>query len=135
VEVLLDNGAAVDEMDVSGQTALHLATAHGWKETLAHLLSNGANAGQGGGEGLTALHVASREGDLEAVRLFLKARVDIEQEDDLGRRALTWAISSKSKPVVNLILTSGASAKCSFHSQVSICRIASPIITAKLPLL
>ncbi|WP_409456322.1 ankyrin repeat domain-containing protein [Sphingobacterium sp.] len=42
VKLLLDNSAAIDKQDASGNTALHYAASYGKKDIVRYLLTNGA---------------------------------------------------------------------------------------------
>jgi hypothetical protein len=134
LRALVRNGAAVDKLARGRRNALYMAAANGFQGALSYLLESGADKRRTYRGGLTVLHVAARGGHVEAVKLLLDADVDIEQQDSRGGRALTWAISSKSSAVVDVLLAKGASVDFPFQSQVSMCCIViTPTVTAKAP--
>ena len=56
------------------------------------------------------IYVAAREGNLEEIRRLLKSGTDVNITSEyLGRTALHWAVQSKHKDVVELLISSGAS--------------------------
>ena len=57
--VLLDHGAAIDQLSRDGESALYMAVERGTKESVLLLLGRGANAAPANRVGKTALHMAA----------------------------------------------------------------------------
>ena len=68
---LLDQGAALEELDQAGEPALLIASLAGHKDEVALLLERGANIQIRNKNGLTALHAAAYGGHLEVVELLI----------------------------------------------------------------
>jgi hypothetical protein len=92
VSWLLDNGAALDEQDSSGRTALNCACIRGKTPVVKLLLYRGADPSTPGGVwGSTPLIRASEEGHLEVVRCLLanpRAKATLNHRDRIGKTAL-----------------------------------------------
>ena len=73
----MDRGADLDAKERKGNTALHIAAHHGYKETCAVLLDNGANFAAKDDNGWTALHHAAVMGQLETCALLLDRGADL----------------------------------------------------------
>ena len=56
VKYLIGKSVNVNEIDLSSQTALHMAAESGYQEIVEILLANGASIDAAGGIGRTALH-------------------------------------------------------------------------------
>ena len=70
VQVLIDNGAAVDAKGEDGFTALHWATIKRNHAAIRVLLSRGANPGIKNGFGASPIDIATKSNDLESIELF-----------------------------------------------------------------
>jgi len=73
-ELLLKNGAVVDEKNDEGETALMLAAESGHPEVAALLLERGADFTMENKEGKTALEIAKEHGEtgiVKAIRDFI----------------------------------------------------------------
>ncbi|MBU0513672.1 MAG: ankyrin repeat domain-containing protein, partial [Proteobacteria bacterium] len=76
MELLLDNGAEIDTVDFSGNTALHYAVEIGHTEIVRLLTSKGAEVDTVGHSGNTVLHYAVERGHTEIVRLLMSNGAD-----------------------------------------------------------
>lgn len=84
---LLRDGAAIDEQDANGETALFAAARAAQPKIIDQLMIAGADAAIRNDEGLTAVHAAAAGGDAEAVSVLvgdakLTARIDIDDHDN-----------------------------------------------------
>ena len=92
VKLLLNAGAAVDHQDeLDRNTALHLASEHGYSQALSLLCSSRANVYMKNRAGFGALHVACQNGHNQSCRELLTSgcRPDIKNNVRLGHRRRT----------------------------------------------
>ena len=109
VKFLIENGAAVNAVEIDNRSALHFATIRGHLSIMRFLLENNAEVNLRKRLGLTPLHVVaqqSRETDL--VQVLLDHGADIEAPDDRGDTPLDWAITFGSGIMVQELLRQGA---------------------------
>lgn len=86
VEILLRNGANVDQKDSHGRAALHLAVGRGDADTTRVLLEAGANPNVQDQDGVTPLNLArSYAGTGDIAALLLKAGADPKLVDKHGK--------------------------------------------------
>lgn len=71
VEVLVETGADVNNVDVTKKTSLHYAAENGYYQVVKQLLNLGAELSTADDDGYTALHFAAMNGHLAAVRVLL----------------------------------------------------------------
>jgi uncharacterized protein len=98
IELLLEEGAAIDFQNEAGITALHEATLNLDTITMRFLLNNKAKVGLQDKQGQSALHhvYAEYTGDneqdlLPAIRLLLEFNADPNQTDSDGDTLLKWS--------------------------------------------
>ena len=78
VRLLVEYGAKVDATEPSqNQTALMWAVSEHHPDTVKALIDSHANLAAKTKQGFTAMHFAARVGDLDSVKLFLAAGVDV----------------------------------------------------------
>jgi ankyrin repeat protein len=109
-ELLLDRGAAVDDVDEGGRTALHMAASKGHLEVIDLLIARGADPALPNEWGDTPLMLASWERRDEAVsRLLQIPRVipKIDQQNQVKKTALLLACERGVPGVVSLLLQHG----------------------------
>lgn len=109
VELLLDHGARIHDVDGDNDTALLMAASSGDAETLTFLLNKGADIhhiGKWGG----ALHRAAYSGSLECVQILLDNDNDIDVNQKGGEMytPLQVAASNGSSDMVDCLLKRGA---------------------------
>ena len=88
IEDLLDRGADIEAREVSGWTALMLASVNDRVAAVELLLDRGADIEARRDDGDTALMWASWYGKVAVVKLLLDRGADIEARDDDGWTAL-----------------------------------------------
>ena len=106
VELLLDNGADIDSIDVSHQTALMVASGMGHFDIVELLLKRGANVNATENDGYTALiHASSGEdGHPEIVKLLLEKGADVNAPENEGYTALIYASQNGHTEIVKMLL-------------------------------
>ncbi|APR97735.1 ankyrin repeat domain-containing protein [Wolbachia endosymbiont of Folsomia candida] len=94
-ELLIDQGADVNDIDKKGNTPLHNATLNGKTEVAELLLERGANIESGTICGYTPLHIAASHNSSSAmVKLLLDKGADVNACTDKGKTVLELARSS-----------------------------------------
>lgn len=116
VEVLLDNGAAIDALSrstrehVPRNTALHAAFAgHAWAVAEA-LIARGAGVGIADSAGMEPLHHAALHGNVQMVTLLLERGAAINARDGRGETPLTHALRRGHAEVAALLKERGGEA-------------------------
>ena len=113
VTLLLEHGACVDAMNGRGESALDVAFFRGGDGVVALLLGHGATSMMATEDGGCLLHSAclSRRADvLKAILGCLpRIRVDLNQQDRVGRTPLHVAVSSGAPELVQPLLSAKAS--------------------------
>ena len=91
----------------SGDSALMIASANGYKECVSLLLESGANVNVQTNSGHSALIRAAADGYEECVILLLEAGVNVNAQTDSGDSALMKALANGYKDCVSLVLEAG----------------------------
>lgn len=78
VEILLKNGANVNEKGVGDLTALHLAAAYGQTTIIDYLIKHGADVNAMDSYGRTPLYFAAKEGSVFSEKLLIEYCADTE---------------------------------------------------------
>jgi ankyrin repeat protein len=109
VAMLVEAGAK-PAAEKGQSTCLHVAAGRGDVEVLRLLLKAGAKRllNRLDEDGCTPLMRAVAAGHLEAARLLIDARADINARDDAGNTALRIAATDASLEMVKLLLSAGA---------------------------
>ncbi len=113
-KLLLDDGVLVDAQGGGPgkrETALHLAAANGYKETMEVLLAHSADPNAKNARGETPLHQAAATLSASAMRALLDAGADVDSRDASGRPPIHFAVNSMQKGArecLQLLLDRGA---------------------------
>ncbi|XP_035507334.2 ankyrin repeat and SOCS box protein 1 [Scophthalmus maximus] len=91
VAYLIAQGAAVDLVDVKGQTALYVAAVNGHLECVRILLEAGADPNGSRHHRSTPLYHAARVGRLEVLQELIRFNADVDIDHQLGPRLLLSA--------------------------------------------
>jgi hypothetical protein len=107
-DVLLRNGAAVNQANKNGTTPLHIASQNGHASVCDLLLRNGAAVNQVDNAGRPPLHVASYNGHASVCDLLLSHGAAVNQADNDGHTPLHIASHNGHASVCDLLLSHGA---------------------------
>ncbi len=100
VDQLLAAGAPVNN---DGWTPLIYAAFEGHLDIVERLLARGAEVDALSPNKSNALMVAARNGHLDVVRRLLKTDVNLEQKNDAGFTAESWAMANSNTDIAELI--------------------------------
>jgi ankyrin repeat protein len=95
IEVLLENGAAIDAQTLRGSTPLHLAASAGRSGKVGVLLKMGAMVDIRNEDGDTPLHLAADAGNSDTLEVLLEQGAKVDIEDQYGRTPLCRAASNR----------------------------------------
>lgn len=121
VKELLKGGAAPNDVNAGGSSALLCAAEAGHLAVLDRLLQQGASSDVADSiEGLTPLIAAAKGGHTKCVAAILKhGKPKADAADRAGNSALLYAAAAGFEKIVAMLLEYGAS--CSVHDQVCVC--------------
>jgi ankyrin repeat protein len=105
---LVRQGAAVDEPEADGTTALHWAVQSADGALVAALLDAGAEANAANRYGMTPQHLAAINGDAATLRLLLAAGADANATLPEGETVLLSAARTGSAAAIDTLLEFGA---------------------------
>ncbi|MBE6463310.1 MAG: hypothetical protein E7005_06115 [Alphaproteobacteria bacterium] len=108
IKELIDKGADVNQIDISGISALGYASSWGHKEIAELLIQNGADVNQKSVNGINALGYASNWGHKEIVKLLISRGADVNAKNELGNTALIRASKRGYEEIVELLIQNGA---------------------------
>ena len=108
VNALLDRGAAVNEAEADGTTALHWAAERDDGKTVGLLLDAGATVGAANRFGVTPLELAANNGNGEIVERLLAAGADPNARSREGQTPLMSAALNGQEAAVAALLEHGA---------------------------
>ena len=100
VDLLLNAGAPVNH---DGWTPLMYAAFEGRLEILDRLLARGADVRALAPNQSNSLMLAARNGHIDAVRRLLKTSIDLDQKNDAGLTAETWALENGNTDIADLL--------------------------------
>jgi ankyrin repeat protein len=105
---LVEQGAAVDEPEPDGTTALHWAVRAADATLVRALLEAGADADAANRYGMTPLHLAAVNGDAETLRMLLTAGADANATLPEGETVLLSAARTGSVDAIDVLVAHGA---------------------------
>ncbi len=108
VRWLHDKGAAIDEPDAGGRTALSFAAANGNLDIVRYLLDNGAAVDRADLQRRTPLFHAATGNHIEIARILLDHGANANAQDQFGDTPLIMACSKGHSEMVALLLQRGA---------------------------
>lgn len=110
LNLLIQQGAPVDQADNHGRTALIHAAIRGHLQCVQALIPRGAKVDQADKSGLTALMGAAEKGYLPCVQALIGAGAKVDHVDNYGWTALMFAVKSHNHDVLQALIASGARA-------------------------
>lgn len=114
MQQLLRDGANIDELDETGETALFAAALAAEPKIVDQLLVAGADAAIRNDRGMSALHAAAFSGDSETAHILLgeayaSQRIEIDDADNkFGVTPLIVAVEENQGHIVAYLITMGA---------------------------
>jgi ankyrin repeat protein len=99
-QLLIEKGADIDAKNKNGKTPLDLAISRNRSEIAKLLIEKGA--------AVSNIHTAASVGNIEKVRSFVEAGVDVNEIDDGGMTPLLRAVSRKHTKVAEFLVENGA---------------------------
>ncbi|KAM5458526.1 hypothetical protein MaudCBS49596_000440 [Microsporum audouinii] len=107
VEMLLEKGADINYINITGCTPLHIACHHQLHEVVKILLEKGADASIKNKRGETPLNMACTLKSHKTVEMLMEAGSDCETHDNLGYQPIVRAATVSSWETVRLLLRHG----------------------------
>jgi len=104
VELLIDEGAAVNLQNFVGETALSIAAARGFEGICALLIENGGNTNISNLDGASPLHMAAACGHVGIVKLLVSRGAYVNAFDDEGDTPLHYAVREGCRDVVEVMV-------------------------------
>ncbi|MHC4194437.1 MAG: ankyrin repeat domain-containing protein [Planctomycetota bacterium] len=117
-KVFIENGAQLENINGSGQSALHLASQKGLNGIVALLVNNkgmSVNLQTQNEFGVTPLHDAALEGQLQTVKLLVKLGANVNKQSKDGWTALDDAVENNHKEIEAFLRTRGALKSTELH--------------------
>lgn len=120
INMLLAEGARVNDRDSAEQTALNWAAMRGRIEIVDALLDNGADINTRNNDGVSPLLYAVGTGNIAMIKLLLENRAEIEVESSLSKMTpLLLAVEKGDVGSIKLLLDSGANINAANSSHYS----------------
>ncbi|XP_047332161.1 ankyrin repeat domain-containing protein EMB506, chloroplastic [Impatiens glandulifera] len=108
MDMLLDSGIHIDDVDKDGRTALHTAIIGKKEAVISHLLRKGANPHVKDADGASPIHYAVGVGAIQTVKLLIKYNVDLNGADNEGWTPLHVAIQGRNRDIAKILIVNGA---------------------------
>ena len=121
VKSLLDAGADPNVKSINNTAPLSVTIN---PEIIKYLLEKGADPEIYNNDGWTPIMIAASDGDVEVVKILIKAKVNLNTKDLLGRIALGMAVHHKHRDVVKILLEAGADPNITSRNNTSILMMA-----------
>ncbi len=104
IRLLLENGAALDARNASGQTPLLYSAYAGFRQAVELFLDKGAAFQYQDRNGRSPLHYAAREGKAAVVEVLINKGADPSVKDGQGRTPLEYAALQNRTAVLEILL-------------------------------
>jgi len=104
VELLIDQGAALNMQNFVGETALYLAAARGFDGICTLLIENGADTRFATIEGSSPVHVAAAGGHIAALKTLVSHGAFINSVDEEGDTPLHYAVRERQTEVIEFLV-------------------------------
>lgn len=106
MQVLIDKGARVDQVDYDGFYAVHYSQS---REATDLLLKSGAELQVAATDGTIPAHMFCQRDDIENLEICIINNIDLLTQDNLGNTLLHRACEGRSSKCVRLLLKNGLS--------------------------
>ena len=100
VQLLITNGANVNQADNFGKSPLYIAANQGKEDVVALLLKSGADVNQVDKDGISPLWVACNNGKEAAVVVLLDNGADLDQANKDGQKPIDTAGTKRIKDML-----------------------------------
>ena len=108
-DALIAAGADIKKANREGATPMYLASIQGSAPMIERLLKAGADPNEVGPDGVTPLMLASRAGNLDAMKVLIARKANVNGKEELrGTTPLMWAASEDHPEAVKLLIQNGA---------------------------
>jgi len=104
VELLIDQGAAVNMQNFVGETALFIAAARGFDKICTLLVENGADTRFANIDGATPTHIAAAGGYVDVVKTLVSHGSFVNCVDEEGDTPLHYAVREGKKDIIELLV-------------------------------
>lgn len=115
VQLLLENGARVENATIFGNPALCYVTMQGNETAVRLLIDNGADIEAAPRKGCTPLRLAVSYFREAIARMLIDNGANIEAADDLGQTPLSAAARDGNEPSARLLIDKGANIEAADH--------------------
>jgi ankyrin repeat protein len=115
ISVLFDAGAALNEQDTDGFTALHLAAGNGHLYAVQLLLDIGANPYIITRFGIAPIHLATSSGHTQMIQLLASHNADINAQESWGQTPLMIATQQSRIHCMRTLIKSGCDLEIHDH--------------------
>jgi uncharacterized protein len=108
-DLLIAAGADVKKANREGATPMYLASIRGSAPMIERLLKAGSDPNEAGPQGETPLMLAARNGNLEAIKILIDHKANVNGKEELrGTTPIMWASSEGHADAVKLLIAAGA---------------------------
>jgi len=104
VELLVDQGSAVNLQNFVGETALFIGAARGFEKICTFLIENGGDTRTVTLDGATPLHIASAGGHLDVVKTLVSHGAFVNVVDEEGDTPLHYAVREGKRDVIEILV-------------------------------
>ena len=111
VELLVNKGAKIDAITITGKTPLHIAIINNRTAIVEFLLNKGADINAQENHGKTPLHIAlhlATENNYKQIKFLVNKDADINSKDNQGYTPLHYAALKCHTEIVTLFVNKGA---------------------------
>ena len=108
VELLIQMGADINQVDESGKAPLHHAAERKNEYVVEQLIKKGANIDTKNGDGNTPIHLASYAGDKDTTLVLVEKGANLNLQNKEGNTPLLLALSRGLEVVAKLLIEKGA---------------------------
>ncbi|MHC4557295.1 MAG: ankyrin repeat domain-containing protein [Planctomycetota bacterium] len=108
LDVFIQEGVGINNLDGHGHAPLHYAAQNGQKEAVELLIAKGADVNVKDWNGQAPLSIAAKGGQKDIVELLITHGADINAKNNQGMTAMLWAVQKNHQDIAKLLITKGA---------------------------